>query len=219
MSPDKMMAGEVDQFYLKYFKDKFRQFGDTPQGVDWKDKESQVRRFKYIMDTIQFSFPSLKSFSVMEVGCGYGAFFEFLKATEMNNDIAYFGIDLVDEMVTEAAIKYPELKNNLYVGEFKSFSFGSKYDVVISSGIFNVKGHIDDSTFEKHIFHTVELMFALCEKGIFFNLMTPSPSFKDPKLYYPAMDVLFDFICRKLGRKMTIVTSYPLWEITVGILK
>jgi hypothetical protein len=137
----------------------------------------------------------------------------------MNNDIDYFGIDLVDEMITKAIIKYPEIKNNFYIGDFKSFCFKRKFDFVISSGIFNVKEYINESDFEKYILHTVELMFHLCEKGTIFNLMTPSPDYKDPRLFYPSLDVFFSFIYKKLSRKVIIVTSYPIWKITVGIFK
>ncbi|MBI5042757.1 MAG: class I SAM-dependent methyltransferase [Nitrospirae bacterium] len=213
------MNEDIDKFYKNYFKNKFRQFGDTPKGVDWKDKEAQSQSFKYIIDTIYFYYPSLKTFSIFEVGCGYGAFYEFLKERKMNDDIYYFGIDLVDEMITEAKTRYPELKDNLYVGEFKSYCFKKKFDFVISSGIFNVKEHIADATYEKYVLHTIELMFQLCKKGAIFNLMTPSPDYKDTRLFYPSVDAFFSFIYKNLSRKVTIVTSYPLWKITVGIFK
>lgn len=214
-----MMNEDIDKFNKDYYKEKFLQFGDTPTGVDWKDKESQALSFQYIMDIIHLHFPFLKSFSIFEVGCGYGAFFEFLKNRQSDNNIDYFGIDLVEEMITKAKIKHPEIKNNFYVGDFKSFRFEKKFDFVTSSGIFNVKEHIEESVYEKHFLHIIELMFQLCEKGVIFNLMTPSPDYKDPRLFYPSLDILFSFIYKKLSRKVTIISSYPLWGITVGILK
>ncbi len=210
---------DIDKLTRNYHEDKFRRFGDTPEGVGWKDKEYQSLAFRYILDTIQFNFPSLKSFSVFETGCAYGAFFEFLKEKNLHNDISYFGIDLVQEMVAKAIAKFPELKNNLYTGNFKSFSFQRKFDFVMSSGIFNLKEHIDETVFEKNILHMIELMFELSEKGTVFNLMTPSPEYKDSALFYPSLDVIFDFIYRNLSRKVTIISSYPLWKITVGVFK
>ncbi len=210
---------DIDRFNKDYYKDKFLHFGDTPKGVDWKDKKSQSLGFQHIMDTIHFYFPSLKSFSIFEVGCGYGAFFEFLKEKDLHHDITYSGIDLVDEMITTAITRFPELKNNLYIGDFKSFSFQSRFDFVTSSGIFNVKEDIDEHLFEKNVLHIIELMFNLSEKGTVFNLMTPSPDYKDPRLFYPSLDVIFGFICKNLSRKVTIISCYPLWKITVGVFR
>ena len=209
----------IDRFNKDYYKDKFLHFGDTPRGVDWKDKQSQSLGFQHIMDAIRFYFPSLKSFSIFEVGCGYGAFFEFLREKNLHNDISYSGIDLVDEMITAAITKFPELENNLYTGDFKSFRPQSTFDFVTSNGIFNVKKDIDEHIFEKNILHMIELMFNLSEKGTVFNLMTPSPDYKDPRLFYPSLDVIFGFIYKKLSRKIVVLSSYPLWKITIGVFR
>ncbi len=214
-----MRDEDVDKFYENYYRDKFLQFGDDPRGVDWKDRESQDLSFRYILNVIRFYYPSLPSFSLFEVGCGYGAFLEFIRERKMHYEIEYSGIDLVEEMITRARTKYPESEKNFYVGDFKSFSPERKFDFVTSSGIFNVKGHIDEAVFENHILNTIDRMFDFCEKGTVFNLMTPSPDYKDAGLFYPSIDVLFSFIYRKLSRKVMIITSHPLWKITVGIFK
>ncbi|MBI5638833.1 MAG: class I SAM-dependent methyltransferase [Nitrospirae bacterium] len=213
------MSEEIDRFNKNYYRDKFQQFGDAPTGVDWKDRESQFYGFQYIIDTIRFYYPALSPFSIFEVGCGYGAFFEFLKERKIDKGIEYFGIDFVAEMVEKAKSIYPEIKDNLYVGDFKSFQSESRYDFITGSGIFNVKEHIPQDVYEAGILETVTIMFQRSEKGTVFNLMTPAPDYKDSRLYYPSLDLFFDFIYKKLSRKVVVVSSYPLWKITIGIFK
>jgi SAM-dependent methyltransferase len=214
-----MEREDIDKFYKDYFRNKFAEFGDTPKGVDWKDEDVQSGSFRYIMETIRFYYPALTAFSVLEVGCGYGAFYEFLRMAKPEVHVDYFGIDLVEEMIAEAAAKYPENRNNFFVGDFKTFQFQRGFDFITSSGIFNLKQHIDEAAFEKHILHTIEMMFQQAGKGAVINLMTPAPDFKDPRLFYPSLDLFFSFIYKNLSRKVMILSSYPLWKITVGIFK
>jgi SAM-dependent methyltransferase len=210
---------KIDIFYKNYFRDKFLEFGDTPKGVDWKDHEAQYISFNYILDVIRSYCPELESFSILELGCGYGAFFEYLKTINRQESIEYFGIDLVDEMIQKAKMTYPEIADHFITGDFKSFEFKTTVNFVISSGVFNLKGENNDEQFMAHILRTIELMFVRSDRGIVFNMMTPAPDFKDPKLFYPSLDPFFSFIYQKLSRKIIISTSYPLWKITIGVFK
>ncbi len=214
------MADErIDTFYKNYFRNKFLEFGDTPKGVDWKDHEAQYVSFDYIMTTIRSFYPNLESFSIRELGCGYGAFLEYLTVINGKAHIEYFGVDLVNEMIQKAKMTYPEIADHFFAGDFKDFKFEKTVDFIISSGVFNLRGDYNDEQFAAHILHTVELMFEQSRLGIVLNMMTPAPDFKDPKLFYPSLDIFFNFIYKKLSRKVTITTSYPLWEITIGVFK
>lgn len=210
------MSEEIRDFCRRYFTEKYLQFGDSPLGVDWKDGESQELRFCFVLDMMQKHWMSLP-ISVFEVGCGYGAFAGFLR--ERNIEASYSGIDLVDEMVRDVIRKYPDLKNDIYHGDFRSFNAGRRYDFVVGSGIFNVKGMINEAVFESDIYHMLTRMFEISSKGVIFNMMTPAPGYRDDKLYYPALDRLFKFIYENLSRNVEIVSSFPLWEITVGVFK
>lgn len=211
------MDKDIDEFYRGYFRDKLRRFGDTPMGVDWKDKESQHTRFSYIYRLMLNQFPDFSGVSILDVGCGYGAFYQYLKKTQTG--INYFGIDLLDEMTDNAKRLFPDKKDSFFTGDFKNVSFHARFDFVTSSGIFNVKGQFEDLTFENYILQSIEAMFHLCNKGVVFNLMTPAPEYKEPKLFYPSLDTIFSFIYKRLSRNIVINSSYPLWEVTVGIFK
>ena len=52
-----------------YYSAKLAEHGETPRGVDWNGEESQVLRFAQLAKIIQ---PS-STFSLNDVGCGYGA--------------------------------------------------------------------------------------------------------------------------------------------------
>ena len=213
------MSDDIGEFNRDYYAEKFRKFGDAPEGVDWKDRKSQYLGFQYIHDVIRFYYPEPNTFSLFEVGCGYGAFYQFLKEKQHDREISYYGIDLVEEMVVRATTDHPELKDNLYVGDFMTFPLPQSFDIITASGIFNVREHISESAYEMNMLQTVEMMFRRADKGTVFNLMTPAPDFKNPRLYYPSLDQLFGFIYRNLSRKVAVVSACPLWKITIGIFK
>ena len=209
-----MQPKTIDQFAKKYFTETLLKFGDTPKGVDAKDHESQFLRFQYIDAIIQLYYPQLTSFSLLDVGCGYGAFYSYLN--KHRKGVAYYGIDLVLDMIELARRRYTEIKRHFWIGDFKSFSFDKHFDFVIASGLFNLRAHFDVSSVESHVLESIDKMYALCTKGIIFNLMVSCPEYKSDRLFYPSTERVFTHIYSNLTRKLHIITSYPLWEVTIG---
>ena len=71
-----------------YYTGKLEAHGCTPGGVDWNGEESQVLRFEQLCRII----PDAGSFSINDLGCGYGALYEYLKPRYVDFD--YRGIDV-----------------------------------------------------------------------------------------------------------------------------
>jgi trans-aconitate methyltransferase len=86
-----------------YYSEKLQRFGATPQGVDWNGDASQAMRFCQLSKIIQ---PSTH-FSINDLGCGYGALYDFL--TTQHQNFSYSGFDISADMVTTAKMIY---KNN-----------------------------------------------------------------------------------------------------------
>ena len=111
----------------KYFTDKIKKYGATPQGVDWNSNQSIFIRFENLSKILDF-----KKTSVNDIGCGYGKFIEYLGNNI--NKIDYAGYDISKEMINVARKLYPQ--NNFFqishLNEIKSADFS------IASGIFNV---------------------------------------------------------------------------------
>jgi len=79
-----------------YYTDKLREFGPTPRGVDWRDAESQELRFAQLMQICG----DARSGSLIELGCGYGALYLYLRRRGLDFD--YTGYDLSEDMVQAA---------------------------------------------------------------------------------------------------------------------
>ena len=69
-----------------YYSEKLAEHGETPRGVDWNGEESQALRFGQLCKIID---PS-KHFSINDLGCGYGALYDFL--TNKYEEFSYSGV-------------------------------------------------------------------------------------------------------------------------------
>ena len=71
-----------------YYDEKIKVFGSSPAGVDWNGYESQSLRFKQLTKLID----SKHKFSLVDIGCGYGALIDYLESEHLN--YSYLGLDL-----------------------------------------------------------------------------------------------------------------------------
>ena len=194
-----------------YYRETFKKYGDTPEGVDWNDLFTQNLRFKQIVDELK----SVKSFTVLDVGCGTGALFGFMRDELKGYNFQYTGIDYVAEMTDEASKKYSNFKN----AKFQNTDLDSiteKYDFVVSSGIFNVKLSVDSEKWFENMKCTLKAMFEHCTKGIIFNVLTKYVDFTDDKLYYSDPLLVFEYFQENCSRFIKLNHSYPLYEYTIS---
>src|SRR4051812_17279184 len=99
MNPEERhkFLSEID----KYYSSRLAQHGATARGVDWNEEASQRLRFKQLGKL----FTRENAFSVNDLGCGYGAFFDFLNETYKS--VSYLGIDVSTDMIREAERRHP----------------------------------------------------------------------------------------------------------------
>ena len=90
----------------QYYSEKLVLHGETPQGVDWNGEESQTLRFEQLYKIVK----TTNHFSINDIGCGYGAFYDFL--THKHESFSYCGIDVSESMIHAAEQRYKKLMEN-----------------------------------------------------------------------------------------------------------
>jgi SAM-dependent methyltransferase len=196
-----------------YYAAKLAEYGNTPRGVDWNGEESQILRFKQLCNI----FDSEKAaFSVNDLGCGYGAFFEYLRGKYPEG--AYLGIDVSREMIISA-------EERCAAASQARFLTGSEPDQIanygIASGIFNVRLGRTDAEWFYHLQATLDVLDRTSSLGFAFNCLT-SYSDEDKKrdyLYYADPCRLFDLCKRRYSRQVALLHDYGLYEFTILVRK
>lgn len=178
---------------------------DSSEVIGWSSKDTQSLRFNVLS---QIS--DLNLCSVLDVGCGVGDFFEFLK--ERFDAISYAGIDLHPKMIQLAKNKYPE-------GSFKEVelqNFTGQYDYVFVSGAFNLL--VSDNI--RYFSDQLNFMDRVSKKGIAFNLLSSYAKLnaRYPSLYY--YDPLEVFkLCKNRFERVILRHDYLDNDFTIYIYK
>jgi SAM-dependent methyltransferase len=194
-----------------YYASKLAAHGQTPQGVDWNGEASQVLRFEQLARII-----AEPDFVLADVGCGYGAMLEYLRARFPG--MRYIGCDISEEMVQAARARHGDSPQARFV---VSAQPPDPVDYCIASGIFNVRlGRGDDEWFQ-YLTEMLDVMDRASARGFAFNCLT---SYSDPErmrdsLYYADPCRLFDFCKRRYARNVALLHDYGLYEFTMLVRK
>lgn len=194
----------------EYYAQKLAEHGATPKGVDWNSAESQELRFAQLAKLLPCE--ATQTFSVAEIGCGYGSLFPYLKRTWAG--VEYLGYDIAPTMVDTARRLHqnePNCRFSADAGELEVC------DYTVASGIFNVRLGHEPAAWERYIEDVIDQMHRLSRKGFAFNLLTlySDPDRRRPDLYYGSPTHYFDHCARRYSRHVAVLQDYGLYEFTV----
>lgn len=96
-----------------------------------QNERSHALRFSKIMELGDFN-----GKSILDVGCGLGAFYNLIKEKCIEAD--YFGIDINPRMIEKCKEKYPEIANHFLVHDIIVEDFVKKFDYIIVVGLINL---------------------------------------------------------------------------------
>ena len=195
-----------------YYSDKLAEHGETARGVDWNGEASQVLRFEQLCKIIENS----GAFSLNDLGCGYGALYDYLNARYQN--YTYNGCDVSDDMIRAAKDRYVRKPNaNFAVAAEPT----ATEDYGIASGIFNVRLGHSDAQWREYLQTMLDILDRTSKRGFAFNCLT---SYSDADkmrdyLYYADPCILFDLCKRRYSRNVALLHDYGLYEFTILVRK
>ena len=197
---------DVEEYRLKlYFDERAQQFGHSVASVQWRDDERQYIRFDQF-----FSFLSLDSFALLDVGCGKGDFYDYLLSKHFV--CSYSGIDLSAFMIELAKKAYPE--GIFEQGDLLGMVGEGVFDYVGASGVFNMV--VDDMYVYLH--KRVLKMVSLASHGVIFNLLSDQTPVELQQAYlfnYYAKDLVIQ-MCELFG-KVSVLEGYLENDLTISI--
>lgn len=206
------MNNEIVSQVSEYYSEKLNQYGETPRGVDWNGAESQLLRFKQLMRLVNDD----KSFSINDIGCGYGAFYEYLST--VNAAVEYCGIDVSADMVKAAQRRFSHCNNVRFIHANTPDVLA---DYSVASGIFNVKFANKETDWLAYILSTLSQMDKFSAKGFAFNCLTAFSDTERMKdnLYYADPCYLFQYCKTQFSRNVALLHDYNLFEFTIIVRK
>ncbi|KLE04775.1 class I SAM-dependent methyltransferase [Aliarcobacter butzleri] len=195
-----------------YYTSKIKEFGSTPKGVDWNGENSQFTRFIQVSKIINSN-----SFSINDIGCGYGKYFEYLKKNFQS--FTYTGYDLSEEMIKNANTLYKNTEANFI--KIENLSQIKQADYSIASGIFGVKMQYNKTQWLSYILTTLEKMNEKSSKGFAFNMLTmySDKEYMKDNLYYADPLFIFDYCKKNFSKQVSLLHDYGIYEFTILLRK
>lgn len=210
------MVDKIEKSVADYYSEKIRMHGPCAKGVDWNGEHSQQLRFQQ-MARLFGTVRDLRGSIVSDLGCGYGAFFDYLTSNGFENFL-YRGYDISKEMVSHANRRL-EKTPSAEVALAKKIV--SPTDFAVACGIFSVKLGQSDSVWLEYIHSILREMNDVCTRGFVFNCLTSysDEGKKRDDLFYANPAKMFDFCMREFSRNVALLHNYELFEFTVLVQK
>jgi SAM-dependent methyltransferase len=195
----------------RYYTDKLRAFGATPQGVDWNSADSQALRFSRLMQVLDGD-----EVSINDYGCGYGALADYVGGTR--RQFTYRGFDISGQMIDAARARHATNPCCSFTSDVAQLT---PADYAVASGIFNVKLDHAVDTWREYVLQTLATLESLSTRGFAFNMLS---TYSDPEkrrgdLFYADPLQTFDVCKRRFSPRVSLLHDYPLYEFTIIVRK
>ncbi len=202
------ILGSVEQYY----SGKIKTHGAVPQGVDWKDRDSQLLRFEQLLKIKRLE----SDYSLNDIGCGFGTLAELLQKT--GKTFRYQGSDISPEMLAAAQSQFNGSPNIRFFARTHELP---QSDYSVASGIFNVRLQHTTEAWERYIDSVLSEMDRLSTKGFAFNMLTKYSDADRMRadLYYADPGYYFDLCKRRFSKNVALLHDYGLFEFTLLVRK
>ncbi len=195
----------------KIFSLRVQQYGSTPAGVLWKDKDGQRLRFEVLCDILNDT-PTSAAITIADLGCGYGAFFDFLAAHPRLPQFDYTGYDISADMVTRAQGRIDDARAKFHVADRPLQSA----DYTFVSGTYNLHVNVETDVWTDFIKTSLAQLWARTDRGLAFNMLDKHHRRRLDGLYYADRQEFLEY-CTGLSPNITLIDDYPLDEWTMFI--
>ena len=87
------------------------------------------------------------------------------------------------------------------------------------NGVFTEKKGLTFEEMWEYFSEMLKKVYLLANKGIALNVMSKQVDWERDDLFHVPLDLLADFVCKKLSRNFIIRNDYGLYEFTLYLYK
>lgn len=161
------------QFIQSYYEPRLCEGKADYEKLGWETQEAQFIRFQMLTDSLD-----LHGKELLDVGCGLGCLLDFLKDKKIT--VHYTGMDILPSMITEAGKRHPDADFILTDIFSENPCLAANYDIVYSSGIFNLNlgNNADFLPF------AIQRLVSCTREALVFNLLHKRSENRDDRYFY-----------------------------------
>jgi SAM-dependent methyltransferase len=190
---------------VEMYNRSLKKYGDRAEAVHWRG-QTQLLRFRALTQIAK-----LKSSSVLDIGCGKGDLYGYLKKNGFKG--RYEGWDINKNLISLARNKYPD--GIFKISDITERNGKIKVDYILISGMFNNRISNND----RFIKETLKKVWKGAGKGLSFNLISDYVNYKEKELYYASPEKIFKYCKENLSRYVVIRHDYMRFDFTVYVYR
>lgn len=179
------MNAHDKQIFIDCYTERYQQFAYDPRTLGWGKGGRQAIRFGALLNVAP-----TRNGSVLDIGCGFGDLFGFMKQVGWQGK--YVGVDIVPVLIDEALRQHPAIDARLC--DVMQNPPVERFDYVVASGIFNrrMQGESHDAYLEAML----ATMFRLAQVAVAADFMSTHVDYQNEYAYHADP-------CRLLALAMT----------------
>lgn len=196
----------------EHYEKRLARFGALAQGVLWRNAEGQKLRFDVLVRIFE---PGDRhgGITVNDLGCGYGAFFDYLKGRPVMAGSRYTGYDICAAMVETATGRIHDPRARFV----HSAAATETADYSFASGTFNLKADVEAGPWNAYVKASLADLWRRTNKGLAFNMLSVTSTRREEGLYYADGAEFLEFCAATLSRNAVLADDYPLREWTIFV--
>ena len=196
------------------YNKRFSQHQNTPKGVFWNSKLSQDLRLNIILDKIIDNSKS-DTFTMADIGCGYGRCFEIIKERNLQDKIKYSGFDINKNFISFCKNNIKLKQANFYV----DISPYQQFDYIVMSGTYNLTPTNNLKLWESYLTKNLKSNWKKVDKAMIFNCLVDKERKIKNKLYYTEISWIKKFCEENLNKPEFSKHNLLEGDVTVFIEK
>ena len=201
-----MWSDSDKQDMREQYESQFAKYGHDVRSLLWGGvKNRQSLRFKILAEI-----DILDGASVLDVGCGFGDMYDFLKSKYRN--IHYTGLDIVPDFIQIASKVH--LNADFRVLDILNGPINEKWDYIFVSGLFNRRlASGENKAFTEAMIYR---MFELANKGVAADFLSTYVDFELPDAFHVDPASMFQF-CKTLSKRVSLRHDYMPYEFAIYV--
>ena len=205
-----LFEASIKSAYTRRFKER----GAQAEGVFWASRISQTARFEQVLTDMKAEIGS-RSFSLADIGCGYGALFDYIRCTSDWHQIDYSGVDITPEMVRYCKRKHPTDKHRFSLGRLPKHPV----DFAVFVGTFNLCHTDDYPLWEDYILRQLAASWARVRHGLILNITSLEIATINNHIFYVRPDAFANKLASRFGPVNMTPTQFVPQDTTYVISK
>lgn len=209
------MAGKVYDPLIEHYEQCLAVHGPTARGMDWPNETDLDRRFEVMLGIVR---DDPEPCSILDLGCGAGLLFDFIRKEHVEKRYSYYGIDLSEKMIAAASERcgshHVEYRDIL-IDPFSDQSF----DYVIMNGVLTERCGLGYDEMCEYSREIVRAAFGMARHGVAFNVMSSHVDWQREDLFHWPLDEAVGFLVKECSRNIVVRMDYGLYEYTIYLYR